>query len=48
MAEVESEADAADADDVQPLNLTTKRSDLMSASGKRVLIYYMVIQLVLT
>ena len=32
-AEVESE-DAADADDVQPLNLTTKRSDLMSGSGK--------------
>ena len=36
MAEVESEADA---DDVQPLNLTTKRTDLMSASGKRVPIY---------
>ena len=33
-AEVESE-DAADADDVQPLNLTTKRSDLMGGSGKR-------------
>ena len=39
MAEVESEADAADADDVQPLNLTTKRSDLMSASGKRAQTY---------
>ena len=39
MAEVESEADAGDADDVQPLNLTTKRTDLMSASGKRVPIY---------
>ena len=37
-AEVESE-DAADADDVQPLNLTTKRSDLMGGSGKRLHIH---------
>ena len=35
-ADVESE-DAADTDDVQPLNLTTKRSDLMSGSGKKTL-----------